>query len=219
MFSQPSVTVVSGHVSRITTGAPLPPGADAVVQVEDTELLERSEDVRMWGCENVRVWGYHDLWGCENVEGECEGVCMCILDCFTIQGCEEKRVRILSTVKAGNDVRWVRPALHQLCVYMKYQDWPQTHRFWYCKGRTGAVRRGEAWPVWAGPPGCSGCYQGTYQTPLPLGVGSTRIRPYSSVLGMIYTSRVCKRWSFIVLVCRWRCFQVQEWLCYPLVTR
>ena len=46
-FSQPSVTVVSGHVSRITTGAPLPPGADAVVQVEDTELLERSEDVRM----------------------------------------------------------------------------------------------------------------------------------------------------------------------------
>ena len=47
LFSQPSVTVVSGHVSRITTGAPLPPGADAVVQVEDTELLERSEDVRM----------------------------------------------------------------------------------------------------------------------------------------------------------------------------
>jgi len=42
---QPSVTVVSGHVSRITTGAPLPPGADSVVQVEDTELLERTEDV------------------------------------------------------------------------------------------------------------------------------------------------------------------------------
>ena len=41
------------------------------------------------------------------MEGECEGVYMCILDksCFTIQGCEEKRVRILSTVKAGNDVR------------------------------------------------------------------------------------------------------------------
>ena len=47
--------VVSGHVSRITTGAPLPPGADAVVQVEDTELLERSEDVRMWGCEGVHM--------------------------------------------------------------------------------------------------------------------------------------------------------------------
>ena len=40
---------------------------------------------------------------CESVEGM--RVCMCILDCFTIQGCEEKRVRILSTVKAGNDVR------------------------------------------------------------------------------------------------------------------
>ena len=35
----------SGGVCRITTGAPLPPGADAVVQVEDTELLETSEDV------------------------------------------------------------------------------------------------------------------------------------------------------------------------------
>ena len=30
----------SGFISRITTGAPLPPGADAVVQVEDTELVE-----------------------------------------------------------------------------------------------------------------------------------------------------------------------------------
>ena len=42
---QPTMRVVSGGVSRITTGAPLPPGADAVVQVEDTELLEKSEDV------------------------------------------------------------------------------------------------------------------------------------------------------------------------------
>ena len=39
------MTVVPGHVSRITTGAPLPPGADAVVQVEDTELLETTADV------------------------------------------------------------------------------------------------------------------------------------------------------------------------------
>lgn len=29
---------------RISTGAPLPPGADAVVQVEDTVLLKESED-------------------------------------------------------------------------------------------------------------------------------------------------------------------------------
>jgi gephyrin len=61
---KPTVEVVPGCVCRITTGAPLPPGADAVVQVEDTELLEKSED-----------------------------------------GIEEKRVRILSTVKLGHDVR------------------------------------------------------------------------------------------------------------------
>ncbi len=36
----------AGDVARITTGAPLPGGADSVVQVEDTELVESSEDVR-----------------------------------------------------------------------------------------------------------------------------------------------------------------------------
>lgn len=34
-----------GQVMRVTTGAPIPCGADAVVQVEDTELLRESEDV------------------------------------------------------------------------------------------------------------------------------------------------------------------------------
>jgi len=38
--------VISGHVMRITTGAPLPSGADAVVQVEDTELLESDNEGR-----------------------------------------------------------------------------------------------------------------------------------------------------------------------------
>ena len=38
--------VVPGGVARITTGAPIPSGADAVVMVENTELLESSEDVR-----------------------------------------------------------------------------------------------------------------------------------------------------------------------------
>ena len=38
--------VISGHVMRITTGAPLPPGADAIVQVEDTELLESDNEGR-----------------------------------------------------------------------------------------------------------------------------------------------------------------------------
>lgn len=34
----------NGQCVRISTGAPVPPGADAVVQVEDTELLEASSD-------------------------------------------------------------------------------------------------------------------------------------------------------------------------------
>ncbi|CAH3187565.1 unnamed protein product, partial [Porites evermanni] len=38
--------VISGHVMRITTGAPVPQGADSVVQVEDTELLESDDDGR-----------------------------------------------------------------------------------------------------------------------------------------------------------------------------
>ena len=39
--------VISGHVMRITTGAPVPQGADAVVQVEDTELVESDDDGRI----------------------------------------------------------------------------------------------------------------------------------------------------------------------------
>lgn len=31
---------------RITTGAPLPQGADAVVQVEDTKLIESQDEVK-----------------------------------------------------------------------------------------------------------------------------------------------------------------------------
>jgi gephyrin len=33
-----------GEIARITTGAPLPPGADAVIMVEDTVLKEMTED-------------------------------------------------------------------------------------------------------------------------------------------------------------------------------
>lgn len=43
--AQPTHTVMPGQVMRVTTGAPIPCGADAVVQVEDTELLRESEDV------------------------------------------------------------------------------------------------------------------------------------------------------------------------------
>ncbi|MGH0142715.1 UNVERIFIED_CONTAM: hypothetical protein FKN15_028047 [Acipenser sinensis] len=41
---QPTHTVMPGQVMRVTTGAPIPCGADAVVQVEDTELLRESDD-------------------------------------------------------------------------------------------------------------------------------------------------------------------------------
>ena len=56
--------VFSGHVMRITTGAPIPSGADAVVQVEDTELVESADD-----------------------------------------GQTEKKIKILSSPKPGQDIR------------------------------------------------------------------------------------------------------------------
>ncbi|XP_057314925.1 gephyrin-like isoform X2 [Hydractinia symbiolongicarpus] len=40
----PSQSLRSGQCSRITTGAPIPVGADAVVQVEDTELVEAADN-------------------------------------------------------------------------------------------------------------------------------------------------------------------------------
>uniref|UniRef100_H3CU22 Gephyrin n=1 Tax=Tetraodon nigroviridis TaxID=99883 RepID=H3CU22_TETNG len=48
---QPTHTIMPGQVMRVTTGAPIPCGADAVVQVEDTELLRESED----GTEELEV--------------------------------------------------------------------------------------------------------------------------------------------------------------------
>ncbi|CAL8104514.1 unnamed protein product [Orchesella dallaii] len=36
--------VEEGFCIRVSTGAPVPPGANAVVQIEDTELVERTED-------------------------------------------------------------------------------------------------------------------------------------------------------------------------------
>ncbi|XP_051953938.1 gephyrin-like isoform X2 [Xyrauchen texanus] len=48
---QPTHTVMPGQVMRVTTGAPIPCGADAVVQIEDTELLRESDD----GTEELEV--------------------------------------------------------------------------------------------------------------------------------------------------------------------
>ncbi len=42
----PSTPISAGQTIRIMTGAPLPPGADAVVMVEDSERLDR-ENVRL----------------------------------------------------------------------------------------------------------------------------------------------------------------------------
>ena len=38
----PTKTVEAGQCARIMTGAPMPPGADAVIRVEDTQMVERS---------------------------------------------------------------------------------------------------------------------------------------------------------------------------------
>lgn len=48
-ISPQQIGIISGFCVRINTGAPLPRGADAVVQVEDTELLEYSA-VRNYFC-------------------------------------------------------------------------------------------------------------------------------------------------------------------------
>lgn len=40
----PSQTVIAGHATRIMTGAPIPAGADAVVMIEQTELLPANEE-------------------------------------------------------------------------------------------------------------------------------------------------------------------------------
>ncbi|EWC47907.1 hypothetical protein DRE_02789 [Drechslerella stenobrocha 248] len=43
--------LAAGQIARITTGAPLPPGATAVVMVEDTRIVEKTEDEK----EELRV--------------------------------------------------------------------------------------------------------------------------------------------------------------------
>ena len=43
---RPSIRDTPGCMAWVPTGAPIPEGADAVVQVEDTALVESSADVR-----------------------------------------------------------------------------------------------------------------------------------------------------------------------------
>ena len=44
--STPHFTISRGSIARIATGAPIPAGADAVVMVEDSELVQASSDQR-----------------------------------------------------------------------------------------------------------------------------------------------------------------------------
>lgn len=74
---------------RVTTGAPIPCGADAVVQVEDTELLRESEDVSEPAALSLRLL---------------------LVDCnappsVMSQGTEELEVRIMVQARPGQDIR------------------------------------------------------------------------------------------------------------------
>lgn len=44
-FAKPKIQLRKGQAMRITTGAPIPSGANAVVQVEDTQLLKEADNV------------------------------------------------------------------------------------------------------------------------------------------------------------------------------
>ncbi|XP_061741709.1 gephyrin b isoform X5 [Nerophis ophidion] len=76
---QPTHTVMPGQVMRVTTGAPIPCGADAVVQVEDTELLRESED-------KTSTSTHRGAYGAQ-------------------PGTEELEVRILVQARPGQDIR------------------------------------------------------------------------------------------------------------------
>ena len=98
---QPTHTVMPGQVMRVTTGAPIPCGADAVVQVEDTELLRESEDVI------TPLWMFSDHWllYCCVWTAYVFLVGMMMLDICLLQGTEELEVRIMVQARPGQDIR------------------------------------------------------------------------------------------------------------------
>lgn len=89
---QPTHTVMPGQVMRVTTGAPIPCGADAVVQVEDTELLRESEDVS------------EDFYQLKQCTADYSNFSFCF---FFEKGTEELEVRILVQARPGQDIRLV----------------------------------------------------------------------------------------------------------------
>lgn len=94
---QPTHTVMPGQVMRVTTGAPIPCGADAVVQVEDTELLRESEDVR--SC----PMSLHDFLFIVLDKRLNDGYSILFSGLF--QGTEELEVRIMVQARPGQDIR------------------------------------------------------------------------------------------------------------------
>ncbi len=63
--------VAQGHALRIMTGAPIPPGADAVVPFEDTDELEQKEQGAQ-AIQSVRI--YHEAAPGANIRGAGEDV-------------------------------------------------------------------------------------------------------------------------------------------------
>ena len=108
--------VISGHVMRITTGAPVPQGADAVVQVEDTELLESDDGgrtekrIKILTCpkpgQDIRPIGFDVNKGQQVLSaydklGPAELGLMASLGLTDIEVFEKPKVAVLST---GNEV-------------------------------------------------------------------------------------------------------------------
>ena len=77
-----------GHVMRITTGAPVPQGSDAVVQVEDTRLIQSQNEVG-------------DFLNLENKHTFYTSIIVITFG----QGETEIEIEILSSPKPGQDIR------------------------------------------------------------------------------------------------------------------
>uniref|UniRef100_A0A8C5R433 Gephyrin n=1 Tax=Leptobrachium leishanense TaxID=445787 RepID=A0A8C5R433_9ANUR len=108
---QPTQTVMPGQVMRVTTGAPIPCGADAVVQVEDTELIRESDDLlfhsTVGSLPNLGFIQLHgDLSGGETTLLSLSYACISepVIKAQA-QGTEELEVRILVQVRPGQDIR------------------------------------------------------------------------------------------------------------------
>ncbi|KAJ9531517.1 hypothetical protein QJQ45_015012 [Haematococcus lacustris] len=88
------IHLAPGQVAYITTGAPVPPGADAVVQVEDTQLLPPPEVAQAPHDPTTPTAVTDGPTGGEGPQGR-------------------KRVRILKAAKPGQDIRTIGSDIQQ----------------------------------------------------------------------------------------------------------